>query len=139
LRGIRIEDQKQIREQLTANQGILLPTPKEKKKGKKRAADDDEAGPSKAAILRDFGVEYSKSSRAACAGCGSNIMANEVRVKKIDYTTEVGIKFGGQPFWHHPECFVKIRGDYNFYLCGSKLPGFSDLSADQKDLKKVIQ
>jgi hypothetical protein len=95
--GIRIEDQKQIREQLTANKGILLPEPKGKKKGKKRAADDDdEAGPSKAAILRDFGVEYSKSSRAACAGCGSNIMANEVRVKKTDYTTEVGMKFGGQ-------------------------------------------
>lgn len=123
---------------MTATQGILLPETSKGKKGKKRAADDSGAGSSNAA-LKDFGVEYAKSSRATCAGCGNLIMVNEVRVKKIDYTTEVGMKFGGQPIWHHPECFVKIRGDYNYYLGGSDLPGFSDLSAaDKKMLKETI-
>ena len=116
---------------------MLPDTSKGKKKGKKRAAEDDDGVPS--AVLKDFGVEYAKTSRATCAGCGNLIMQHEIRVKKVDYTTEVGIKFGGQPIWHHPECFVKIRGDYNYYLSGADLPGFSALSAaDKKKLKESI-
>ncbi|KAG5673403.1 hypothetical protein PVAND_003458 [Polypedilum vanderplanki] len=137
---IRIEDQENIRQKLDATKGILLPEPKGKKKGKKRAAEDSKTAAFNATALNDFGVEYAKSGRSACAGCGNNIMVNEVRIKKMDYTTEVGMKFGGQPFWHHVDCFAKIRGDYNFYLDGSDLPGFSELSpADKKIVKKAIK
>lgn len=61
-----------------------------------------------AKALRDFGVEYSKSSRANCCGCRQKIAKSIVRVKKVVYTTEVGINFGGQPLWHHLECFAKV-------------------------------
>lgn len=61
-----------------------------------------------AKALRDFGVEYSKSGRANCCGCRQKIAKSIVRVKKVVYTTEVGINFGGQPLWHHLECFAKV-------------------------------
>lgn len=61
-----------------------------------------------AKALRDFGVEYSKSSRANCCGCRQKIAKAIVRVKKVVYTTEVGINFGGQPLWHHLECFAQV-------------------------------
>lgn len=134
---IRYEHQKEIRETLGATSAILLPeTSKGKgKKGKKRAAESI----SNAAALKDFGVEYSKTSRAMCAGCGNNIMKDVVRIKHIDYTTEVGMKFGGQPIWHHVDCFAKIRGDYNFYLGGEVLPGYENLSpADKKILTEAV-
>lgn len=136
--NIRYEDQKTIREKVETLGGILLPEPK--KKGKKRKASDDGASTSKVAILRDFGVEYAKSSRATCVGCGNLIMKEEIRIKRVVYDTEVGQKFGGQPLWHHVDCFNKIKGDYNYYLGGADLPGFRDLSpADQKNVKQVIK
>lgn len=90
--------------------------------------------------MKDFGIEYSRSSRAECVGCQNKIMKEDVRVKKVVFDTEVGFKFGGQPLWHHLECFAKIRGDYGFYLGGDQLPGFSSLSPeDKKTVKKAIQ
>lgn len=90
--------------------------------------------------MKDFGVEYSLSSRAECVGCQNKIMKEDIRVKKVVFDTEVGFKFGGQPLWHHLECFAKIRGDYGFYLGGDQLPGFSSLSPeDKKTVKKAIQ
>lgn len=90
--------------------------------------------------LKDFGVEYSRSSRAECVGCQSKIMKEDVRVKKVVYDTEVGFKFGGQPLWHHLNCFAAIRGDYGFYLAGEQLPGFSELSPeDKKAVKKALK
>lgn len=61
-----------------------------------------------AKALRDYGVEYSKSARANCCGCRQKIAKSIVRVKKVVYTTEVGINFGGQPLWHHLDCFAKV-------------------------------
>lgn len=138
--SIRYEDQKTIREKVESLGGILLPEPK--KKGKKRSADEASASSAavKSLIVKDFGIEYSKSSRATCKGCGSLIMKEEIRIKKMDYDTEVGQKFGGQPLWHHVECFNQIKADYNFYLGGADLPGFRDLSpADQKKVKQLIK
>ncbi|KAL7019197.1 hypothetical protein ACKWTF_011043 [Chironomus riparius] len=138
--NIRYEDQKTIRGKIEELSGILLPEPK--RKGKKRTADEasSSSAAAKSLIVKDFGVEYSKSSRATCVGCGSLIMKEQIRIKKMDYDTEVGQKFGGQPLWHHLECFDKIKTDYNFYLGGSDLPGFRDLSpADQKEVKNVLK
>lgn len=47
-------------------------------------------------LIKDFGIEYAKSGRAACAGCHLKISKDEVRIKKMLYDTEVGMKFGGQ-------------------------------------------
>lgn len=90
--------------------------------------------------LKDFGVEYAKSGRAACAGCGDKIVKNAVRVIFTSFETDVGKRYGGQNFSHHPECFYEIRERYNFFLCGSNLPGFRELSEkDQDMIKDIIQ
>lgn len=114
----------------------MLPGTSKGKKGKKRAAEPDASD----VALKDFGIEYSVSSRAECVGCQNKIMKEDIRVKRVVYDTEVGMKFGGQPFWHHLNCFASIRGDYGYYLGGEDLPGFRDLSAaDKKIVKKAIQ
>jgi poly [ADP-ribose] polymerase 1 len=118
--------------------GMILPEPStskgSKSKGKKRAAENTNAA------LNDFGVEYSKSSRAECVGCNGKIMKEDLRVKKVVYDTEVGMKFGGQPKWHHLECFVSVRHDYGFYVGGESLPGFNSLSAaDKKKVKEALK
>lgn len=78
---------------------------KGKGKGKKRTAEQSMA-------LKDFSVEYASSGRATCRGCEIKILKDEVRIKKVDYTTEVGMKYGGQAMWHHAECFAKVLGFY---------------------------
>lgn len=85
----------------------------DEKSAKKRG--QGATGPVKmsAKALRDFGVEYSKSSRAMCCGCRQKILKNLVRCKKVIYDTEVGMNFGGQPLWHHLECFAQVT-HYNF-------------------------
>lgn len=116
--------------------GILLPETSKGKKGKKRAAESEQTN----AALKDFGVEYSASSRAVCVGCQDKIMKDDIRVKKMAYDTEVGMKFGGQAKWHHLNCFVALRSDYGFYLGGEMLPGFSSLSPeDKKTVKKSLE
>lgn len=73
-------------------------------------------------------------------GCQNKIMKDDVRIKKTDYTTEVGMKFGGQALWHHVACFASIRGDYGFYVGGEQLAGFRELSPeDKKMVKKELQ
>lgn len=62
---IRYEDQKKIRDNISSSSAILLPEPTAKgKKSKKRAASDTDGAASNSAALADFGIEYSKSSRA---------------------------------------------------------------------------
>ncbi|XP_063703096.1 poly [ADP-ribose] polymerase isoform X2 [Culicoides brevitarsis] len=130
--SLKYEDQKRIRDQIEALSGVVLPAAKGK--GKKRSA----AGPS-SLVLKDFGVEYSASGRATCAGCQIKILKDVVRVKKTVYDTEVGMKFGGQAIWHHLDCFAKIRDELGFYECGDKLPGFNTLSKDdQKEVRKML-
>lgn len=87
------------------NLAIVLP---KAAKGKKREAVKEVTVVMSAKALRDFGVEYSVSSRAGCCGCRQKILKNEVRCKKIIYDTEVGMRYGGQPLWHHLDCFAKV-------------------------------
>lgn len=86
--------------------------------------------------LKDFKVEYAKSGRSTCAGCGNMIANREVRVIYMCYDTEVGERFGGQAFGHHPTCFNEIRGNYNFYLGGADLPGLNTLEKEDQDMVK---
>lgn len=125
-----------IRKKVEELGGILLPSTSKGKKGKKRAAEAEESN----VALKDFGIEYAVSNRAECVGCQNKIMKEDIRVKRVVYDTEVGIKFGGQPLWHHLNCFASIRGDYGYYLGGEDLPGFRSLSAADKIIvKKAIQ
>ncbi|KAG5666647.1 hypothetical protein PVAND_014663 [Polypedilum vanderplanki] len=134
-----IEDQKKIHEKLDENKGLFLPDTNEIKKGKRPHSIDEEAAPKNKAIIKDFGVEYAKSGRSTCVECLKNIDENEIRVKKMDYSSDIGKKFGGKPMWHHLECFAAKREDYNFYLGGSQLPGISKLlKGDQKIVADVI-
>ncbi|CAG9815963.1 unnamed protein product [Phaedon cochleariae] len=131
--SLRIEDQDRIKSRVGVATTAIVPD----KKGKKRAAD-----PSlklKQQALQDFEVQYSKSGRAMCQGCEIKILKDEVRISKKDFDTEIGRKYGGQPMWHHVNCFAQVRSSLGFYECGDKLPGFKTLSPDdQKNVKAKI-
>lgn len=89
--------------------------------------------------MRDFKVEYAKSSRSACIGCEEKIIKDEVRISKKDYESEKAMQFGGLDRWYHVECFAKLRTDLGYYEKGDDLPGIKDLSKeDQANLKAAL-
>lgn len=94
-------------------------------------------------VLKDFGIEYSKSGRAICRACEIKIVKEDIRIRKTVYDTGVGMKDGRQPLWHHADCFVKVRDELGFFSSGEVLPGFKDLTADDKkkvkDLLKAVK
>ncbi|XP_055386145.1 poly [ADP-ribose] polymerase [Condylostylus longicornis] len=130
--NIKLADQKRIREKISELGGAAVVMPKSGK-GKKRSA-------AEIAALKDFGVEYSKSSRATCRGCEQIITKGDVRIQKTVFDTEVGAKYGGQPLWHHVDCFVQCRNDLGYFESGEFLPGFGNLSKeDQKLVKEKLK
>lgn len=132
--NLPIDDQQRIRQKIANLQLPLIPA--NINPSLKRAAPAESK-----IILSDFQIEYSVSSRAECCGCRNKIMKGLVRVSKTVYFTEIGMKFGGQKFQHHLECFASIcRKDYKFYLGGDKLPGFNQLKAtDQQHVMEIIK
>lgn len=130
--GLRYEDQQKVREKIAGLSSVVVPSASGKGKGKKRTAEQSMA-------LKDFGVEYASSGRAVCRGCEIKILKDEVRVKKVDYTTEVGMKFGGQAMWHHAECFAKLRSELGYFEKAEALPGFNSLKKEDKaKLKELL-
>lgn len=121
---------------LAALGGAVLPVANGKGKGKKRAGGNDKAGGSSAQLLNDFGVEYAVSSRSTCPACELKISKDEVRIKKVLHDTEIGMKFGGQASWHHVECFAQLRSELGWYASGEDLPGFKQLSKEDKAVVK---
>lgn len=112
--------------------GDVLPVAK----GKKRTKKDQTANQ---AALKDYGIEYSVSGRAGCCGCAQKIAKDTIRIKKVVYDTEVGMKYGGQPLWHHVDCFVAVRDELGYWASGADLNGFKSLSKeDQATVKKAI-
>lgn len=85
----------------------------------------------------DYGVEYAKSGRASCRGCENVILKDEIRVKKISHDTEIGMKYGGQPLWHHLDCFAKLRTELGWFAAADQLPGYGALKKD--DQKRLIE
>ncbi|XP_044760388.1 poly [ADP-ribose] polymerase [Coccinella septempunctata] len=131
---LRLPDQEKIKERIGAATSVILP--EKKGKGKKR---DASTAALKSAALKDFIIEYSKSSRATCRGCDMKIMKDEIRISKKDFDTDVGKKYGGQDMWHHLSCFAKLRTELGYYESASVLPGFKSLSKDdQKEALKQI-
>ncbi|KAH8380159.1 hypothetical protein KR009_009295 [Drosophila setifemur] len=120
--NLRFDDQKELADLIGGGA----------KSGKKRAKNDDVA-------LKDFGIEYAKSARAACRGCEQKISKDQIRIRKTVYDTEIGMKYGGQPLWHHLECFAQLRSELNWFDSGENLPGFAGLkSDDKKEVKSVL-
>lgn len=121
---------------LLLGSGIAAVIPLSKKgKGKKRSADVS-TSKEMAMLIKDFGIEYAKSGRASCAGCHQKIPKDEVRIKKMAHDTEIGMKFGGQAIWHHVECFAQLRTELKWFETAEKLPGFQDLSKEDKENTK---
>ncbi|XP_022914189.2 poly [ADP-ribose] polymerase [Onthophagus taurus] len=121
---LRNEDQEFIKQKVdstASGSSTVVPA----KKGKKRDAESNNA-------LKDFKIEYSKSSRAACRGCEQKILKDEIRISKKDFETDVGKRYGGQDKWHHLTCFANLRSELGYYENGDKLPGFNALKADDK-------
>ncbi|KFB53219.1 AGAP003230-PA-like protein [Anopheles sinensis] len=131
--ALRYEDQKKIRDAIALfAQGVVPAAGGSKAKGKKRSAGE-------ALSLKDFGVEYAASGRAMCRGCEIKILKDEVRIKKVSYDTEVGMKYGGQPLWHHAECFAKLRSELGYFEKAEVLPGYRSMKPeDQAKLKQLL-
>ncbi|XP_055492366.1 poly [ADP-ribose] polymerase 1 [Leucoraja erinacea] len=90
--------------------------------------------------LADFAVEYAKSNRSTCKGCGAKIEKDKVRLSKKMMDPEKP-QLGMIDRWYHPDCFVFRRAELAFLPTHSatQLRGFSSLSADDKaTLKKDL-
>ncbi|XP_063839454.1 poly [ADP-ribose] polymerase [Ostrinia nubilalis] len=129
---LKMQDQKNLKAKIEESSGIVMP--ETSAKGKKGKAAKRPASAAPTGALRDFAVEYSKSSRATCRHCEIKICKDEVRISKTVFDTEVGSKYGGQPLWHHVKCFAECRNDLLFFAGGESLPGFKTLSSDDQKM-----
>ncbi|KAG8225244.1 hypothetical protein J437_LFUL008781, partial [Ladona fulva] len=129
--SLRWDDQKKLKEKIGAGAGepVDSPSTSSSKKGKKRPAAKNDK-------LRDFCVEYAKSSRATCIVCGEKLIKDEIRVSKKDYESEKAKRFGGFDRWHHVACFVSKRVELEYFESGSDLPGAKTLSKDDQSMLK---
>ncbi|XP_020806219.1 poly [ADP-ribose] polymerase [Drosophila serrata] len=125
--NLRFNDQKDLEHLIATVPEVVCV-----KTGKKRLKVDSVA-------LKDFGVEYAKSGRSSCRGCEQKICKDQVRIRKTVYDTEVGMKYGGQPLWHHLECFAQLRTELGWFDSGENLPGYSLLKSEQQtEVKNLI-
>ncbi|KAH8324953.1 hypothetical protein KR067_002329 [Drosophila pandora] len=124
--NLRFIDQKDLADSIDNFEQICETNSKKKRKG--------DSGP-----LKDFGIEYAKSGRASCRGCEQKISKDTIRVRKTVYDTEVGMKYGGQPLWHHLECFAQLRSELGWLDSGENMTGFSSLKIeDQREVSRVM-
>ncbi|XP_063237914.1 poly [ADP-ribose] polymerase [Bacillus rossius redtenbacheri] len=126
--NLRWEDQKKIKDKVDASDaGPSSAGTSKKRKG---------AVPQH---LKDFVLEYAKSSRSECRGCETKIAKGLVRISKKDYESESALMYGPVDRWHHTECFAKKRDELEFFDSGKNLPGFMTLSAeDQKAVADAL-
>lgn len=130
--SLRWEDQEKIKGKIGENPETVLKAIKSgDKKATKRAIDK-----AVKSLLKDFVVEYAKSSRAMCRGCEVKISKGEIRISKKDYESEGARMYGGQDRWHHVECFTKLRDELAFYESGENIPGFDLLKSEDKEIVK---
>ncbi|KAK2709146.1 hypothetical protein QYM36_012964, partial [Artemia franciscana] len=121
--SLRYEDQEKIRVRVTSSAAIGAPA--KAKKGKK--------GDIK---LRDYAVEYAKSSRAACKGCQEKIEKDDIRISKKNYDSDAAKRYGPHDDWHHVDCFTNLREDLGFVDSVEVIPGFHALSPDDRKMLK---
>ncbi|KAK7576565.1 hypothetical protein V9T40_012851 [Parthenolecanium corni] len=123
--SLRWEDQEKIRKKVESIAGGSSATPSESsKKSTKRKKGGEN--------LSDFSIQNATSSRATCRGCETLIIKTDIRASKKDYDSDEGRRFNGIDRWYHLECFAKCRAELEFWAVGSKLPGYSSLSKEDK-------
>jgi poly [ADP-ribose] polymerase 1 len=81
-------------------------------------------------------MDYAASNRSVCIGCEQKIVKDEIRIAKMDYETEKAMRFGGLPRWHHLDCFVQLRQEYEFWDSADTIPGYAGLKSDDKKTLK---
>ncbi|EFX75651.1 hypothetical protein DAPPUDRAFT_55885 [Daphnia pulex] len=119
---LRWEDQEKINQMLKS--GIAEPSKKGKGKGKTAKVVEP---------FSDFLIEYAKSGRAACRGCLEKIGKDELRISKKGYDTKGGMRHGQMlDMWYHVKCFKERREELEFVSGVDTIPGFKDLTADDK-------
>lgn len=127
--AIRWEDQETIKKQI--EKAAELPAPAKGRKRKGAGKGSKASG--------DFLVQYAKSNQSTCKGCQEKIIKGDMRVSRKDYESEEARRYGGIDRWHHLECFVKLRSEFQFYESGDALPGAKELSPeDRKTLKNAL-
>ncbi|XP_039233262.1 poly [ADP-ribose] polymerase isoform X7 [Drosophila yakuba] len=125
--NLRFADQKELTDLVENLQGVIG-----SQLGKKRSKAFNLA-------LKDFGIEYAKSSRSTCRGCEQKIIKDLVRLRKTVYDTEVGMKYGGQPLWYHLDCFAQLRSELGWFDSGDNMPGIKSLADDdQAEVKNAL-
>lgn len=135
--SLRYDDQKNIKQKIESA-GAATPTPSGSKKGKSKSK--GAAGSSGG--TKDFSVEVAKAGRAGCRGCEQKVLKGEVRISKMDYTSDSARQYGPMPRWHHIQCFLALRDELQWWGDAKELPGFYALPADIQDqlaeqIKKV--
>ncbi|KAG8183478.1 hypothetical protein JTE90_001045 [Oedothorax gibbosus] len=87
----------------------------------------------------EFSVEYAKSARSTCRGCGEKILKGVVRISKLDVYNSERKKYGPSPMWHHIDCFVNAKEELQYNDSAEKLPGFNTLKdEDKNELREKI-
>ena len=130
--SLKYEDQKKIEKKIE-NPSASSSSETGKGKSKKRKSSDNKGQ------FNDFKVEYAKSGKSKCKLCEEFIPKGDVRISKLDYTSETAIRFGPHDRWFHIDCFVTSRQELEFYGSASDIPNFDDLDDDDKKmLKKKI-
>ncbi|KAF2363710.1 PADR1 domain [Trinorchestia longiramus] len=88
---------------------------------------------------KEFSVEIAQAGRAGCKGCDLKILKGEIRISKMDYTSESARRYGPMQRWHHLECFTQLRSELGWYDSAKELPGFYALPIDvQQQLSTAI-
>lgn len=133
--SLKWDDQEKIKEKLKSLESSGTDNQKGTTKSKKATKRASSSGTGKSL----FSIEYAKSGRSTCRGCGEKILQNEVRVSKMDYESDQGRRYGGIPMWHHLSCFAKLQDDLEFWAYGETLPGYNSLKrSDQDEIAKLL-
>lgn len=137
--SLRWEDQERIKNKVVGGNGDASSstTTSDNTSGKKKSKKVKKSEASSNPVdsdLKEFSVEYAKSSRSSCQACSEKIQKNEVRISKMIHDDETAHRWGAHPGWYHVDCFVEKRSEIGYTEAADKLPGFSILSNEDKDI-----
>ncbi|CAF3938965.1 unnamed protein product [Rotaria sp. Silwood2] len=84
-----------------------------------------------------FSVQYAKSNRSTCHGCGTLIDKDTLRLSRKNYTSKRSRRYGPTDEWYHVDCFNQMKKDLGFFGTAESFFGFVDMNKeDQVELKE---